>query len=147
MPVPQKNYVELINQTNYTIQQEHLELILVWMKDDLLFQNEDCCCLKISDLEEIKNYNHKFRGHDQETDVLAFSCQIPNVFFKGDIIICPEVAQKDLHDTTLNYRIQELFIHGLLHLCGMDHLAHQAKKLMDKYEIKYRKKLQKEKIN
>lgn len=62
--------------------------------------------------EEIKDLNHRFRGKDSPTDVLSFTMDGPDGEMVGEIVICPELAELGL---------DELVVHGTLHLSGMDH--------------------------
>lgn len=76
--------------------------------------------LKITDNQEIKKLNQKYRGVNQATDVLSFPIDLPDKKTKknlmlGDIVISQQFALKH-HE-----RMTELFKHGLLHLLGYDH--------------------------
>lgn len=62
--------------------------------------------------EVIRELNLKFRGKDAPTDVLSFELDGPYGEMVGEIVICPECAEMDL---------EELVVHGALHLSGMDH--------------------------
>lgn len=68
----------------------------------------------------IQKLNLKYRQIDQPTDVLSFPVQKklpatppPTPVLLGDIVICPEIAQKD--------DILNLIAHGTLHLLGYHH--------------------------
>jgi len=58
----------------------------------------------------IRELNREHRGRDAPTDVLSFPIDHgpPEL---GDVVICPEHTE-DLTEAT---------VHGVLHLCGMDH--------------------------
>lgn len=92
-------------------------------------------CLMIDD-KKMKKLNRKFRNKNKTTDVLSFqlhdwkdlSSEIKNSNSKiyieiGDIFISYYVAQKEAlaADRLFEIELVELFIHGLLHLLGMDH--------------------------
>ncbi|WP_166176051.1 rRNA maturation RNase YbeY [Rubrobacter tropicus] len=62
--------------------------------------------------ETIRDLNHRFRGKDRETDVLSFEVDGPYGEMAGEVVICPDCADMD---------IEELVVHGALHLAGMDH--------------------------
>lgn len=89
--------------------------------------------------DAIKKLNSRFRGVDAKTDVLSFSGGYPDIPFLGDIIIDIEQADKQKGNMTLEYELQSLFIHGLLHLLGYDHISEQQKKIMLPKELHYRK--------
>jgi probable rRNA maturation factor len=76
----------------------------------------------IADDAELRRLNRSFLGHDYTTDVLSFPSRA-TVGELGEFIISAERAQSQAaefgHD-----RIDEiciLMLHGVLHLCGMDH--------------------------
>ena len=62
------------------------------------------------DPERIRELNREHRSLDEPTDVLSFPVDLgpPEL---GDVVICPEHTE-DLTEAT---------VHGVLHLCGMDH--------------------------
>jgi probable rRNA maturation factor len=62
--------------------------------------------------ETIRDLNARFRGKDAETDVLSFEVDGPYGEMVGEVVICP--ARADMS-------IEELVVHGALHLAGMDH--------------------------
>lgn len=64
--------------------------------------------------EEMRNLNERFRGKDYPTDILSFEIDGPSPSGEmvGEIVLCPEAAEMTL---------EELVVHGSLHLAGMDH--------------------------
>lgn len=94
------------------------------------------------DDEEMAELNFEYRGKEGPTDVLSFECDgldddfddfIPGFegeddedapFTLGDIIIAPDVAERQASGfgTTLEGELTLLLVHGLLHLCGYDHI-------------------------
>ena len=63
-------------------------------------------------LETIRRLNSEFRDKDAETDVLSFEVDGPYGEMVGEVVICPACAEMDVED---------LVVHGALHLAGMDH--------------------------
>ena len=77
---------------------------------------------------EIKELNQTYRGLDQPTNVLAFPMQegefasiSPSLL--GDIAISAEKATEEAKEAgiTVDERMSQLLIHGILHLIGYDH--------------------------
>lgn len=98
--------------------------------------------------EVIAELNEKYRHKEGPTDVLSFECdgvdtdlaamtlaQDP-VFQLGDVIIAPDVAsaQTKEYGTTFEEEISLLMVHGLLHLCGYDHIEDDEAEVMEKRE-------------
>ncbi|MCK9330932.1 MAG: rRNA maturation RNase YbeY [Candidatus Cloacimonetes bacterium] len=136
------NKIDIINQSDITFDRNIFEQIFLWMKQEFVFQDNAECCLKLSSDDEIKNLNNVYRGKNSKTDVLSFPYEIPNIPFKGDIIIDINTADKQKGNKTIQKEVYELFIHGLLHLAGMDHLNKKEQLRMQLYETKYNIKLE-----
>lgn len=62
----------------------------------------------------IQGLNEEFRGIDAPTDVLSFELDGPYGEMAGEIVISPEDAGPEVG-------LEELVVHGALHLGGMDH--------------------------
>jgi probable rRNA maturation factor len=60
----------------------------------------------------IRDLNLRFRGKDEPTDVLSFEVDGPHGEMVGEVVICPACAEMG---------VEELVVHGALHLSGMDH--------------------------
>lgn len=79
-----------------------------------------------------KELNKIYRDKDYPTNVLSFPLDKKN----GEIFIAPSVAKKEASKFDKNYLdfVGFLFIHGLLHLKGMEHGS-----TMEKAEVKFQK--------
>lgn len=84
--------------------------------------------LLLVDDEEMTGYNREFRGKDRPTNVLAFAMRdgdFPELtpHLLGDVVISAETARREAEaaGTGLEFRLDELLVHGVLHLFGMDH--------------------------
>lgn len=71
---------------------------------------------------------------DETAAELAATAQVP--FELGDVIVAPDVArrQTQLYGTTFEGEITLLVLHGLLHLCGYDHVEDDEAELMEARE-------------
>ena len=94
-------YVDFINETRFEIKKIDFDEIFQWFIKDGLFNNMDCCCLKLSTDKEIRSLNLKYRGLNAHTDVLSFHSEFKDSSFKGDIIINIEAAERQRADKTL----------------------------------------------
>jgi probable rRNA maturation factor len=94
----------------------------------------------------IKKLNHQFRGKNYATDVLSFPVQ-PERFEKrleknlGEVVISLDRAAVQAKENGLTFtnEVEQLILHGLLHLCGYDHETDAGE--MNRLELKLRKKL------
>ena len=62
----------------------------------------------------IRDLNLRFRGKDEPTDVLSFEIDGPYGEMVGEVVICPACASPEMG-------VEDLVVHGVLHLSGMDH--------------------------
>lgn len=106
-----------------------------------------------TDEEEIRKVNKSERGVDSATDVLSFpmldaikpftkenypfdyDAETDSVFI-GSILICESVARRQAQEYGHGFEREYayLFVHGLLHLLGYDHIADEDKKAMRERE-------------
>jgi probable rRNA maturation factor len=66
------------------------------------------------DPETMRDLNLRFRDRDEPTDVLSFEVDGPYGEMVGEVVICPLCADPEMG-------VDELLVHGALHLGGMDH--------------------------
>ena len=103
--------------------------------------------LLLSDEKEIKNLNRKFRNKNKATDVLSFPFYTKKQLHKklinekeiylGDIIInFYEIKDKKKLKNFKN-ELNNLWIHGLVHLFGHDHKKEKDFLAMKRIEKKY----------
>lgn len=116
--------------------------------------------LVLCDNDTIQQLNAQWRQEDKATDVLSFpmfedlSMLMPGMPL-GDIVISLEYAQAmvekqthrdrvaqqlDVDPQSLSWQLEEevefLFIHGLLHLVGHDHLEPEDEAIMKQEEVR-----------
>ncbi len=101
---------------------------------------------------EMRRLNHDHRDKDVPTDVLSFPLFEPGDFDRrahtrpraaiagermlGDIVISIDTAarQAAAYDAPLEREVERLLIHGVLHLCGHDHLEPGERAVMEREE-------------
>lgn len=84
--------------------------------------------------EHLREYNRRYRGLDEPTDVLAFAAQEAPVderfqappgteHWLGDIVISLPRARRQAREAhhSMNDEVRLLAVHGFLHLLGYDH--------------------------
>lgn len=94
---------------------------------------------------EIRVLNRKYRQADHATDVLSFpagdSVDTDAQSYLGDIAVSVETAlrQAQAAGHSLERELDELLIHGVLHLSGYDHETDRGQ--MNRIELRLRRKL------
>jgi probable rRNA maturation factor len=84
--------------------------------------------------EHLREYNRRYRGLDETTDVLAFAAQEEPLdqrfqsppgteHWLGDIVIALPRARRQAREAghSMNDEVRLLAVHGFLHLLGYDH--------------------------
>jgi probable rRNA maturation factor len=104
---------------------------------------ETVTVLTLTSDEHLREYNRRYRGVDEPTDVLAFAAQEQprdqrfqappgTEHWLGDIVIslarARRQARKSAH--TVNDEVRLLAVHGFLHLLGYDHADPAEEKAM-----------------
>lgn len=99
--------------------------------------------------ETMTALNEKYRQKQGPTDVLSFENtdrdeDASNVFLGsleesyelGDIVIAPDVAWRQTQEfgTSFEEEISLLVVHGVLHLCGYDHIEDEEAEHMEALE-------------
>jgi probable rRNA maturation factor len=83
--------------------------------------------------------NAEYRKIDRPTDVLSFCFEDDD--FLGEIYISLQRAKIQAKKYLLTYdeEVSRLFVHGIFHLLGFDHLEDNQRKTMEAKERKYLK--------
>ena len=90
----------------------------------------------LTDDSLIRELNRDHRNKDRPTDVLAFGLDeswVAGERLLGDVVISLDTAQRQANSRRrpLLEEVRFLLAHGLLHLCGYDHLTPPDKREMD----------------
>jgi probable rRNA maturation factor len=129
--------IDFSNDTEFPVV-EHIYLTI--MEEVLKSEQHDLSSelsLSFVNSDKIKELNRRYRGKDDVTDVLSFCSEIKFVPFLGDIIIDISTADRQKGIKTLQEELNELFLHGLLHLLGYDHMSDSQRSVMQEKEKKY----------
>lgn len=96
------------------------------IRDDVFPSKKYELSLVFVDKKFSHQLNKKFRGKDGPTNILSF----PLAKNSGEIFIDLDTAKKEAKDFDMTFRefVIFLFIHGLLHLKGMEHGATMEKR-------------------
>lgn len=93
------------------------------------------------DDEEIAVINESYLGHQGPTNVISFAMQEGELppdlkdILLGDIIISTDTAAREAEagGITADERVLQLMLHGILHLCGYEHVNDEVEAaLMEK---------------
>ena len=104
---------------------------------------ESVAVLTLTGDEHLREYNRRFRGLDEPTDVLAFAAQEKpsdqrfqappgTEHWLGDIVISLPRARRQAKEAghPVNDEVRLLAVHGLLHLLGYDHAEADEERTM-----------------
>ena len=98
--------------------------------------------LLLSNNQNIKRLNKKFRNKNKPTDVLSFPFEkklnLKKNLYLGDIIISYEFMNEPKYLSNLEFKkkVIRIFVHGFLHLLGHDHIKLKDFKKMIREEKK-----------
>lgn len=101
--------------------------------------------LVVTSDEQMRKLNNQYRGKDKSTNVLSFGYletsvdgQVPaeDKHYLGDIYISYAITLDEAREMGVapKERFTHLFVHGLLHLVGMDHETEAETKKMEAKE-------------
>lgn len=96
--------------------------------------------------KRMRTLNRLSRGKDKSTDVLSFPLTTDRSFSPvkelGDIFICPEYIRRQARRFHVSYREEmvRMFVHGILHLLGYDHIKKTDAAIMFPIQEAYVKK-------
>ena len=138
--------IELINrQRRHKVHANRWREVAEQVSQAIGADDRDATVVFVSDAA-IRKLNQQFRGKDYATDVLSFPSQ-PESFETeaeenlGEIVISLDRAKAQAKENglTLVNEVEQLILHGLLHLCGHDHETDDGE--MNRLELKLRRKL------
>lgn len=117
--------------------------ILKWLQESLIAKY-NCVIVEviITQKNTMQAINNRYRNIDKPTNVIAISYPINNYFLNGEIYLCDEVILKEAKEQNISieHKYIHMFVHGMLHLQGLDHESSKEAKLMENKEIAILKK-------
>ncbi|HLL77820.1 MAG TPA: rRNA maturation RNase YbeY [Pyrinomonadaceae bacterium] len=94
----------------------------------------------------MRELNRRWRGKRGTTDVLSFPAEQDEFEREagatlGDVVISVEQAARQAREHGLSFEneVEQLILHGLLHLCGYDHETDAGE--MNRLELRLRRRL------
>lgn len=129
--------------TNDRVNTLHLDKLAQFVLQKEGNYKNACVSINFVDTKKIHHLNKNYRNIDAPTDVLSFECDGVNdqfntdeVFDYGDIFICYEIALQNSKkfNTCINNELKLLIVHGMLHLCGYDHIVDAEAEIMENKE-------------
>ena len=128
---------------NYAFLEETYLDLMEFAFKHLSYQCDAMISVSIVDNETIHQINRDYRNVDRETDVISFAfmdndserdhkLHNPGLVDLGEIYISLPKAKSQANEYghSLERELDFLFIHGLLHLCGYDHMNENDEKVM-----------------
>ena len=125
MPVHMQSQVRRV-----TIDQARVDRLARAILSDVGETSAELGILFVGD-QRMRGLNHRYRGKDRTTDVLAFAMREASTPHAsrftprplGDVVISIPAAQRQARQRgrSLDEELTVLLVHGILHLCGYDH--------------------------
>ena len=139
------NIVENYETENSFVENLNLSNLAKFVLKYEYVQDNACASLNFISSSQIHELNKKYRDIDRPTDVLSFECdgvEDDKYFIQddnyelGDIFICVEIAETNAKkfNTSLESELKLLVVHGMLHLCGYDHIKDEDAVIMEAKE-------------
>lgn len=121
--------VKIINKTSYFVDKYIFTKIFDLLgKYELLLEGKEIG-IYLVDNDEIRQLNRKYFGRDSVTNVLTFNSEFTEVPYLGEVVINIESIKQSAGSIWLE-ELKAVFIHGVLHLLGYDHINTSESKIM-----------------
>lgn len=133
------NLLNVINELNYQLnfQEKIYKAYELFLKNEEIEKNAEVSLI-IIDNKQIHQLNNEYRQKDKPTDVLSFPAdkeinELTGENILGDIYISYEKIQEQakeyMHSEEREWLY--LFVHGLHHLIGYDHINEEDERKLD----------------
>ncbi len=139
----EKKILEITNLTQNIIDEKFFQEIAAYVLSKE--KKQGLISLVLVGPGRIKKLNRQYRKKNKVTDVLSFPAKA-EVFvpkddknFLGEIVICLRVVKKTSRRENIPFEeeLARVFIHGILHILGYDHLKPEEEKVMIAKQEKY----------
>ncbi len=109
---------------------------LIYWAGSALDGKEGEVTIRITDEDEMRSLNNRWRNIDEPTNVLSFPLHDAGAPLLGDIVICAPVLRREAvkQAKSLNAHWAHIIIHGILHLMGYDHMNEKDAEIMETKE-------------
>ena len=114
-----------------------------WAEAALLSKEQDSVSLsvRVVDEQEITDLNQRYRSRSGATNVLSFPFEDPPGVESdelGDVVVCAPVVEREAHEQgkTTEEHWAHIVVHGILHLCGYDHIEDSDAEEMENEETR-----------
>jgi probable rRNA maturation factor len=105
-------------------------------------ESTDIISICFVDKNQMQRINKEFRQKDKPTNILSFPAVAPAGFkfesYLGDLILSPEVIEAEAITLKKDLKAYyaHMFIHGVLHLLGYDHMNNADAEAMERIEVR-----------
>ena len=109
---------------------------LIYWAGSALDGKEGEVTIRITDEDEMRFLNQKWRTIDEPTNVLSFPLHDAGASLFGDIVVCAPVLRQEAvkQAKSLDAHWAHIIIHGILHLMGYDHTNEKDAEIMETKE-------------
>ena len=113
---------------------------------DMVLKDNNELVIRIVDQSESAELNQRYRHKRGATNILSFPFETPEMISSallGDLVICAPIIEQQAkqQQKLLFHHWAHIVIHGVLHLCGYDHISDTEAQIMESKEITLLEKL------
>jgi probable rRNA maturation factor len=117
--------------------------VQLWAEAALQSLDQDSVSLsvRVVDAQEITELNQRYRSKSGPTNVLSFPFEDPPGVDSdelGDVVVCAPVVEREALEQgkTTEEHWAHMVVHGVLHLCGYDHIEDDDAEKMENEETR-----------
>ena len=129
--------IEIANNSGMNCDEDQIVSVAAFALEKMGIHPDSDLSITLVNEDEITKLHVKWMDLPGPTDVLSFPMDELKPFsasdgpgIVGDIVICPQFAEKQAVNHSLADEIYLLTVHGVLHLLGFDHAEPEEHKVM-----------------